>query len=215
MKKIIIIGAGAGALEVQGIIEDINLVSPSYELIGLLDDNSECQGSKINGMPVLGKLEEAGTFPNVKYVFAIGSLRTQHVRVEVMSRLKLDPIEFETIIHPTALINRSVKVGSGCIIHPRVTIANEVSLGDFVITAVASTIGPYVKIGNYSMITSHVLVLSGCEIGESVFIGSNTCITEGVRIGDLARIGVGSIVGRNVNEKIFAMGNPLRLLGPN
>ncbi len=215
MKKIIIIGAGTGALEVQGIIEDINLTSPSYELIGLLDDNPEYQGNIINGMPVLGNLKDVGKFPNVKYIFAIGSLRTQHVRVEIMSRLNLDPIEFETIIHPTAIINRSVKLGNGCIIHPRVTIANEVSLGDFVVAAVASTIGPYAKIGNYSMITSHVLVLTGCEIGESVFIGSNTCITEGVKIGNLARIGVGSIVGRNVNEKIFAMGNPLRLLGPN
>ncbi len=215
MKKIIIIGAGTGALEVQGIIEDINLINPSYELVGLLDDNPACQGSKINGMPVLGTLEKVGTFSNVKYVFAIGSLRTQHVRMEIMARLNMSPIDFESIIHPTALINKSVKIGGGCIIHPRVTIANEVSLGDFVVAAVASTIGPYSKIGNYSMITSHVLILSGCEVGESVFIGSNSCITENVTIGNLARIGVGSIVGRNVSEKMFAMGNPLRLLGPN
>jgi sugar O-acyltransferase (sialic acid O-acetyltransferase NeuD family) len=215
MKKIIIIGAGTGALEVQGIIEDINSNCLTYELMGLLDDNPQCQGNNINGMKVLGTLELAGKFPNVKYIFAIGSLRTQSVRKDIMSRLNLNSIEFETIIHPTALINRSVKIGNGCIIHPRVTIANEVSLGDFVVTAVASTIGPYSKIGNYSMITSHVLVLSSCKIGESVFIGSNTCVTENVTIGNLARIGVGSIVGRNVNEKIFAMGNPLRLLGPN
>ena len=183
--------------------------------MGVLDDNPMHQGNNINGVPVLGTLEEVGKFPDVKYVFAIGSLNTQHIRVEIMSRLKLASNEFESIIHPTALINKSAKIGNGCIIHPRVTISNDVKLGNFVVMAVASTIGPYTVIGNYSMVTSHVLILSGCNIGEAVFIGSTTCITENVTIGNLARIGVGSIVGRNINERIFAMGNPLRLLGPN
>jgi sugar O-acyltransferase (sialic acid O-acetyltransferase NeuD family) len=213
MRKIIIIGAGTGALEVQGIIDDINLIIPSYEVLGVLDDNADCHGGDINGMPVLGDLKEAEKFQDVRFIFAIGSLKTQHIRMKIMSRLNLSPTQFETIIHPTALINKSVKIGAGCIIHPRVTIANNVCLGDFVITAVASTVGPYAEVGDYSMITSHVLVLSNCKIGKSVFIASSTCITENVTIGDFSRIGVGSVVGRNINSGIFAMGNPLRLLG--
>lgn len=215
MKKIIIIGGGTGALEAQGIIDDINLVAPSYQIEGVLDDNPAYQGSSINGMPVLGTLEAVGKFPNVKYVFAIGSLGTQHMRAEIMSRLKLASSEFETLIHPTALINKSAKIGNGCILHPRVTIGNDVRLANFVVMAVASTIGPYTAIGNYSMITSHVLILSSCNIGEAVFVGSSTCITENVSVGNSARIGVGSIVGRDINERMFAMGNPLRLLGSN
>jgi serine acetyltransferase len=65
------------------------------------------------------------------------------------------------------------------------------------------------------MVTSHVLLLSNAKIGEAAFVGSLTCVLENVTIGAYARIGVGSVVGRDVKEGIFAMGNPLRLLGNN
>jgi acetyltransferase EpsM len=213
MKKLIIIGGRTGALEVKGIVDDINRVAPTYEVIGVLDDDPLLQGSMVGGMPVLGDLNKALQFRGVKYVFAIGSISTQHKRAEIMATLQLDRSNFETIIHPTALINESAFIGSGCIIHPRATICNDAHVGDFCIVAVASTIGPFSKIYNYAMVTSNVLILSGAEVGEAAFVGSMTCIVENVKIGANARIGVGSVVGRNVANGMFAMGNPLRLLG--
>jgi acetyltransferase EpsM len=213
MKKLIIIGGSTGALEVKGIVDDINRMAPTYELVGILDDDATIQGKSVGGLVVLGTLEKAGTFSGVKYVFAIGSIGTQRKRAEIMARLKLEPDDFESIVHPTVLVNGSAKIGRGCIIHSRVTVANDVHIGDFVVVAVASTIGPYAALGDYSMVTSHVLLLSNCIIGESVFVGSMTCVIEKVTIGAFARIGVGSVVGRNIKEGTFAMGNPLRLLG--
>jgi sugar O-acyltransferase (sialic acid O-acetyltransferase NeuD family) len=215
MKELIIIGGRTGALEVKGIIDDINLIKPTYKIVGLLDDDPLIQGGSVGGMSVLGSLDRAGSFDGVKYVFAIGSISTQLKRVSILSRLKVNPCNFETIIHPTALINESAIIGQGCIIHPRATICNHAQIGDFGIVAVASTIGPYAKVCDFTMVTSHVLLLSNAEIGESAFIGSMTCVIENVKIGARARIGVGSVVGRDVPENIFAMGNPLRLLGHN
>jgi acetyltransferase EpsM len=213
MKKLIIIGGSAGALEVKGIVDDINRITPTYEFLGVLDDDATIQGSTVGGLPVIGTLEKAGTFPDVRYVFAIGSIGTQRKRAEIMARLKLEPDAFESIVHPTALLNGTAKIGRGCIIHPRVTVSNDVQIGDFVIVAVASTIGPCAVLGDYSMLTSHVLILSNCVIGESVFVGSMTCVIENVKVGAFARIGVCSVVGRDIKEGMFAMGNPLRLLG--
>lgn len=215
MKKLIIIGGRTGALEVKGIVDDINRVAPIYEIAGVLDDDPLIQGGAVGGMPVLGGLDKVRSFKGVKYVFAIGSISTQHKRTEILSRLRVDPCDFESIIHPTALLNASATIGHGCIVHPRATICNDAHIGDFGIVAVASTVGPYAKIGDFAMVTSHVLVLSGAEIGEAAFVGSMTCIVEKVKVGARARIGVGSVVGRDVPEGMFAMGNPLRLLGHN
>lgn len=215
MKKLIIIGGRTGALEVKGIVDDINRAAPTYEIAGVLDDDPLIQGGTVGGMPVLGCLDKAGSFAGAKYVFAIGSISTQHKRTEILSRLRVDHCDFETIIHPTALINASAVIGHGCIVHPRATICNDAHIGNFGIVAVASTIGPYAKISDFAMVTSHVLVLSGAEIGEAAFVGSMTCIVEKVKVGARARIGVGSVVGRDVAEGTFAMGNPLRLLGHN
>jgi sugar O-acyltransferase (sialic acid O-acetyltransferase NeuD family) len=215
MKKLIIIGGRTGALEVKGIVDDINRVTPTYEIAGVLDDDPLIQDATVGGMPVLGCLDKAGSFAQAKYVFAIGSISTQHKRTEILSRLRVDHCNFETIIHPTALINSSAVIGHGSIVHPRATICNDAHIGNFGIVAVASTIGPYAKIRDFAMVTSHVLVLSGAEIGEAAFVGSMTCIVENVKVGARARIGVGSVVGRDVAEGTFAMGNPLRLLGNN
>jgi hypothetical protein len=39
MQNIIIIGGSTGALEVKGIVEDINRVAPTYQITGILDDD--------------------------------------------------------------------------------------------------------------------------------------------------------------------------------
>jgi sugar O-acyltransferase (sialic acid O-acetyltransferase NeuD family) len=215
MKKLIIIGGRTGALEVKGIVEDINRAALTYEIAGVLDDDPLIQGGTVGGMPVLGFLDKVGSFAGAKYVFAIGSISTQHKRTEILSRLQVDYCDFETIIHPTAVINASSVIGHGSIVHPRATICNDAHIGNFAIVAVASTVGPYAKIRDFAMVTSHVLVLSGAEIGEAAFVGSMSCIVEKVKVGARARIGVGSVVGRDVAEGVFAMGNPLRLLGHN
>ena len=47
MKEIIILGAGDFGREVAGLIEEINKISPSYTIVGYLDDDTEKIGQKI------------------------------------------------------------------------------------------------------------------------------------------------------------------------
>jgi acetyltransferase EpsM len=213
MKNLIIIGGGNAALEIIGIIQDINRNSPTYSVLGILDDDVSLQKKVIGGVCVLGTLSAAQSFSNAKFIFGIGSIKTQHIRSKILERLKLKFEDFETLIHPTAVIDESSNIANGCIIHPRATIGNDVQIGNFVTIAVGSTLGSFVKIGNFSMITSHVLILSNSRVEESVFIASMTCVIENLNIGSNARIGVGSVVGKDVKAGIFAMGNPIRFLG--
>ena len=62
MNKLIIIGGRTGALEVKGIVDDINRAAPTYEIAGVLDDDPLIQGGTVGGMPVLGCLDKAGSF---------------------------------------------------------------------------------------------------------------------------------------------------------
>lgn len=213
--KLVILGGGIGAIEVRGIIDDINNIQGKYEIVGVLDDNPNLNGASIENIPVLGPLANAQTFKDVRFIFAIGSVKTQKLRSQLMEKTGLKAEKFETLIHPSALIDKTAKIGYGCVIHPRVTIGNNAVLGNFAIIAVASTLGPGVYIGDFAMITSHILLLSQANVGKSVFIGSMTCIVEGVTIGAMARIGVGSLVSRDIEANVVAMGNPLRKLGQN
>jgi maltose O-acetyltransferase len=53
------------------------------------------------------------------------------------------------------------------------------------------------------------------EIGADVWVGGGALILPGVRIGSRAVIGAGSVVTRDVPERVFAAGNPCRVLSEN
>lgn len=50
------------------------------------------------------------------------------------------------------------------------------------------------------------------HIGSDVWIGGGAIVNPGVRIGDGAVIGSGAVVTRDVPERVFAAGNPCRVL---
>ncbi|WP_305091382.1 sugar O-acetyltransferase [Prescottella sp. R16] len=51
-------------------------------------------------------------------------------------------------------------------------------------------------------------------IGDNVWLGGGVIVCPGVTIGDNTVIGAGSVVTRDVPEKVFAAGNPCRVIRP-
>ena len=52
------------------------------------------------------------------------------------------------------------------------------------------------------------------DIGSDVWVGGGAIILAGLRIGSRAVIGAGSVVTRDVPERVFAAGNPCRVIRP-
>jgi maltose O-acetyltransferase len=50
------------------------------------------------------------------------------------------------------------------------------------------------------------------EIGADVWVGGGAIVCPGVKIGSQAVIGAGSVVTRNIPERVFAAGNPCRVI---
>jgi maltose O-acetyltransferase len=50
------------------------------------------------------------------------------------------------------------------------------------------------------------------EIGSDVWVGGGAIICPGVKIGSKAVIGAGSVVTRDIPERVFAAGNPCRVI---
>lgn len=214
MMNLVIIGGGTAFYELRGIINTINKrKGPTYNILGILDDNESLHDIKLEGIPILGTLEAAKKYESqCRFVFAIGSMNTRLVREKILKKTGLREDQFESIIHPSAEIDDSATIGNGCIIHSGVVIGNHVSLKAFNVIAVNSAIGPYATLEKYAMVTSLCLVLTGCEIGQFSFIGASSTITENIKVGKGSFIGVGSIVTRSLKDGTFGMGNPFRVL---
>ena len=87
----------------------------------------------------------------------------------------------------------------------------QVTIGDF------TMFGPAVQVytATHPMnaeLRRHQEFAKPIEIGADVWVGGGAIICPGVRIGSRSVIGAGSVVTRDVPERVFAAGNPCRII---
>ena len=80
MKDLIIFGASGFGREVAWAVERLNKVTPTWNLLGFMDDADDIQGTEINGYKVLGKTADVSNYPDAYYVVAVGASRTREER---------------------------------------------------------------------------------------------------------------------------------------
>ncbi len=175
MKNIVIVGAGDLGKEIVWLIEDINKINPTYLILGFLDDDSSKAGSEFYGYKILGGTEQLSELGKKIPLNAVIAIRDGTVRkriVEVHSEF----VNWETIVHPTAVIASSSMVGKGSVFFPQVTVSVDSVLGSFGLYYIHSIICNDCVIGDY------VSVMAGAIISEHVRIGDECLISSGMHV---------------------------------
>lgn len=213
MKKLVIIGGSNAFWEIKELIADINAVAERYEIICVLDDNPALIGKKLDHLVVEGPLDKAASFDkDVAFVFAIGSFRTRLIRKDILARLKIAEHRFETLVHPSAKIFSTAKIGNGCIIHYGSVVFNHSIVHSFSIVSANCVIGVSNVLGTGCLLGSNITTTTGVKIGSFAFVGSSVSIGEFVEVGPGAQIGMGSLLLKDITPGSFVLGNPPRLL---
>ena len=88
-------------------------------------------GTFIDGFKIEGPLSKVADYPEAKFVFGIGSMRTRAIRSEIIHRLGIPIERFVTLIHPHTKIYKSAKIGYRCVIHHGNIVGANTVLGDF------------------------------------------------------------------------------------
>ena len=111
MEKIAIIGAGGFGRELKCLIDDINKISPKYNLIGFYDDNLPF-GTFINGIEVLGGIKELNVVTEkLNIVLGVGEPK---VKERIISKISNLNVVFPNLIHPSVIVsNDYVDLGKG------------------------------------------------------------------------------------------------------
>ncbi len=213
-KKIIILGTGGNCLDILDTLNDINEArrQREYECVGFLDDDPQTWNQQLNGVLVLGALDTARQYPDCYLVNGIGSVRNFWAKREIIARTCAPRERFETIIHPTASISRTARLGCGVVVFPHVTIASHAVIDDHVIILPSSVISHDDRIGDYTCITSGVCISGGVVIGQACYLGTNASINSNIQIEDHCLVGMGSVVLSNVAANSVVVGNPARFL---
>ena len=90
--ELVMLGASTACYEISNLIEDINRDEKAdrhYRIISILDDNAEVHGERLDGLEIAGGLDMVKNYPDAKFVFGIGSIKTQLDREKIIERFSI------------------------------------------------------------------------------------------------------------------------------
>ena len=209
MKDLIIIGASGFGREVAWLLERINKVSPTWNLLGFIDDNPEIQNKEINGYRVLGTINDINKYPNVYFVCAVGSSK---IREKIVSKMKMinPDVLFGTVIDPTVERSDYVSMGEGTIICAHTIITTNISIGNHVIINLDCTIGHDAVLEDFVTLYPSVNVSGMTNICHGVELGTGMQIIQGKTVGEYSIVGAGAVVVRDIPSNCTAVGSPAK-----
>lgn len=215
MKKIIIIGGMGNGTVVLSTITDINRESPTWEIVGFLND---FETEPINGYPIVGKIdfEIAQEFlkdDNVFFIYTLISTKLNHKHLNKLLNLQIPDERFAIIIHPTAVVSEYAKIGYGVSIQPFVNIGPNVTIENHVQIYSQSLIGHNSTLENYTYIANNACVGASAHLKEGAYLGTNCTTLENITLGKWSLAGIGSVVIKDVPEYTKVVGNPSRVIG--
>ena len=211
MKELIIVGASGFGREVAWLVERINKVSPTWDLLGFIDDNDQLQNTCINGYKVLGKTDDVAEFPDVYYVCAVGASKT---REKIIGRLvDINPdIRFATLIDPSVERSELIEIGAGTVICAHTIMTVNITIGDHVIINLDCTIGHDAVLEDYVTLYPSVNVSGATHIGRGTELGTGMQIIQGKTIGEYSIVGAGAVVVKDIPDKCTAVGSPAKAI---
>lgn len=211
MKDLIIIGASGHGREVLDIIERINDVKPTYNILGFVDDNEAIQGHSINGIKVLGGLSYLKEFLLNRKIFVVIAIANADIKRKISSELEGIAL-WTNIIDPTVIVSKYCSIGYGNVIGPYSWIGPNSQIGNFCDCVFACSVGhdviieDYVSIMDYCDITGHDYLEAG------VYLGSSVAIIPGIRIAQNCILGAGAVVVKDISEQGTYTGIPAKRL---
>lgn len=201
-RNIVVIGAGGHSKVVIATARAAGL-----NVVGIYDDNPVVQGSLVLEVPVIGLLRDIRSDDIESAILAVG---TNSVRCRLASELK--GLTWCTIIHPTALVHESVRIGSGSVIFAGAVIQPDVLLGEHVIVNTCASIDHDCHIGNFAHIAPGVSLAGNVHVDDGVFFGIGSCSVPNISIGAWSAIGAGAAVTGNIDVGVLAGGVPARVI---
>lgn len=208
MRELLLVGASGFARETAEAVRALNALEPTWSLLGFLDDDPARHGTSVSGLPVLGPIERVHDHPEASVALCTGRPDNYVSRRAIAERLGLDDDRYATIVHPTAGVGASCRVGAGSVVLGHADLTADVVVGRHVEVMPHVVLTHDVRVDDYATIASGVLVASACHIGAGAYIGSGARLREEISIGERSLIGMGALVTRDVPAERLWYGTP-------
>lgn len=208
-----VVGLGAGG-HAAVLIEALRAAG-GYDIVGLTDPRSELWGTSLLGVPVLGGDDELQRQydRSVSHAFiGVGGASDTGPRRRLHELAQAHGFELASIVHPTAVVSPSARVGAGATLLPNAVVNAQAQLGENVLVNTGAIIEHDCRIGDHVHVATGARLASGVVVGAGAHVGAGSTVLEGRSIGSGAVVGAGAVVTRDVEPASVVVGVPARRL---
>ncbi len=131
-----------------------------YDKISFIDNTSPL---------AIGTTEEVGIFA-CDYANAFVAIGNSSVRLKILDGLDKLGYRQVTLIHPTAFVSPSAKIGKGCIAEPNAVVHSNVSIGS----------GCLISAG--AVVNHNAIVEDGCHIDCNATVTARSIVKAGTKV---------------------------------
>ena len=211
-EMLVIAGAGGHAKVVAEITTAMGLT-----LAGATDAAPRSQAARASGLPILGtdsELPKLFARGITSAAVGIGTVKDTRPRDALFAKLKRLGFRLPPLIHPSAIVAVSARLGEGCQVMPGCIVNPDARLGPNAVVNTGALVEHDCIIGRSAFLAPGVCLGGGVHIGAGAFIGMGAIILQTVRIGPYAVVGAGAVVLKDVPAGRTALGLPAKIHQP-
>ena len=209
MKNLIIIGAG----NIGKIVCEYARQMKEYQTEWLIGGYLEFDGKEVardqNYPEIIGTVEDYQPKANDVFVCSYAAVADREKSVQI---IESKGGVFINVIHPTANILSTNKMGVGNIIGAFTTLSVNTVVGNHCIVQDHCNVGHDCVIGDFSHLYVGNIVCGINTLGTKVTLYTGSVIYPKFKVGDNSVVGAGSVVMRAVKADATVMGNPAKKL---
>jgi sugar O-acyltransferase (sialic acid O-acetyltransferase NeuD family) len=197
--RVLVLGGGKGATQVLSVL----LHEDATQVVGILDDTADKQGSSIMGVPILGyvsDLESVANHYEVESVICSVSTSIKFRKAIFKEARKLN-LRLANAIHASVNFDDDVLIGSGNYIGANCYFGNATSLGDYCFISSGCIFEHHNVLGSGITTGPHVVTSGSVTIGDEVRFGTGIYLEPNLKIGNQSVISSGSCITDHVPDK--------------
>ncbi|MDC7692818.1 hypothetical protein PQU94_00840 [Asticcacaulis sp. DXS10W] len=212
MKKIIVYGGGGLALEVVSYLKDIERTGTNRATFaGVFVPEAFCVRSddvkRIE--PSASVFRSLDDIDPDAFEFVIG-IGDPILRYRLHNELKTRNFGFYTLIHPSAVVDRSSNIGEGSVLAPFTFVGPCATIGASTLLNTYASVGHDASVGSATALSPYACLNGNAVTGRACFLGSHAALSPGAKIGDMSKLSAGSIFAKVADAGSIIHGNPAK-----
>ena len=205
MKNLIIIGARGFGRELYLAAKESLGYGEKFVVKGYLDSQSDALDKYLDYPRILSSPEEYELDEEDVFIIALGDPKWRKHYAELMGR---KGASFISLIHRTASLGSTVKLGQGCYIARNALLTADIQVGNHTCIFHGAMVGHDCVIGDYCHLAAQVFLGGGVHVDQGAVLHPGSRVAPHKRIGESAVVGIGSAVISNVKPSTTGFGMP-------